>query len=466
MALVAVVAVVLGLVAGLLLGRMVMGARVEGARQAAEARLDEAQAGHMTMTRERDQAYAKRDEVLAAANALEMELRLAHRDLAQMRERMTDWEETKAKFMEATQAGVLATAQTLSSKLIEDHKRESLAAKEAAEKQLQTTSEQLRQEVKQLQGGVEALKGHVAEKSQLVDTVWTALTNPGGAGYFAEVGLANTLRTFGLVEGRDFVLQETVYGEEGTKRLRPDAIVFLPGDSVLVIDSKASKHLLDIARAATPEARDEAQGQFARRMNQHLKDLAGRDYDNAVRAGWNKAGRPAAPARVLNVMYLPHESAIERLGELDADFALSAAKAGIIPAGPAGLACIIGFASVEIRMMRQIENQEHIVQGAEKLLESLAIAIGHVASVGRGIRQAADGFAKLTTTVNSRLLPRARQLQQMGLRPPKPVPGNLNQYQVLELGADATIEGEVAPAETMPSDVATRQPLLDRITSE
>jgi DNA recombination protein RmuC len=450
---------VVGGILGLVLGRLIYAARERGGRLAAEARLDEVQASLMGALRERDQALGKYDEARDTLAAAETRYRLSQQEIETMRRQVGDWEATKAKFLEATQAGVLATAQQLSTKLIEDHKRETAAAKEAAEKQVKETADAMRQEVRILQGGVDALKGQVAEKGQLVDTVWRALTTPAGAGYFAEIGLANTLKSFGLVEGRDFVLQETLYGEEAGRRLRPDAIVFLPGDAVLVIDAKASKHLIELAQAEGTEGEDLIRASLARRMNQHLKDLTDRDYRGAVQNGWRKSGRSGDLSRVLSVMYLPNESALEKLGQADADFPRKAADAQIIPAGPAGLACIIGFASVEIRMMRQIENQEQIVKGAERLLESVAVVIGHAATVGRGIRQAADGFAKLTTSVNGRLLPRARQLQQMGLRAPKPVPGNLGAYQVLDLGAEAMIEGE---AEEVGEGAASALPGWDK----
>jgi DNA recombination protein RmuC len=220
-------------------------------------------------------------------------------------------------------------------------------------------------------------------------------------------------------------------------------LVFLPAESVLVIDAKASKFLVEMARAEGTEREAEAYRNLARTMNQHLKDLCDRDYRGAVTASWRKSGKDSAPARVLTVMYLPNEAALEKLGQADPNFVNKAAQEQILLAGPTGLASIIGFASVEISLMRQIENQKKIVEGAEKLLESLATALTHAGSVGKGIRGAADAFAKLTASLNGRVLPRARELTRLGLRPAKAVPPNLGGFQVLDLGAE-TIEGEVA----------------------
>lgn len=101
--------------------------------------------------------------------------------------------------------------------------------------------------------------------------------------------------------------------------------------------------------------------------------------------------------------------------------------------------------------MRQIENQERIVEKGQQLLDAITTALGYAGSVGKGIRQSAEAFAKLSSSINGRLLPRARDLQRLGLRPGKPIPGNLSAYQVVELGQDVidaeAVEQHVAPME-------------------
>ncbi len=418
-------------------------------RAAAQARLEEALASLGRLETRLEDAMASRDAAVTARAQAEQAAALARQETATTLERMQDWEKTKAEFMSSTKASVLETAQSLSTKLIEDHKRETAEAKAAAEQQIKATTETLRQEVQSLNDGVSQLKGQVAERAIVLDTVWRALSSPSGAGYFAEVGLANTLRSFGLVQERDFVLQATVYdGEAGRKR--PDALVFLPGDAVLVIDSKASKHLIELAQAEGTEREEEAYRSLARTMNQHLKDLGDRDYRGAVRTTYRKAGKEGEITRLLTVMYLPNEAALEKLGLADPSFMQKAAQAEIVLAGPSGLASIVGFASVEISLARQIENQERIVAGTERLLEALATAVGYAGTVGKGIRTAADAFAKLTSSLNGRVLPRARDVSRLGLRPTKPVPDNLPAYQVLDLGAEM-IEGEATDVPEVPA---------------
>ena len=312
-----VLTVVIAAVAGLALGYLAAMLRAGGARSALEAEVGEARAAAgVAESRRLDMQealdLARQGEAMARAEAARAatDAALARQQAESVKAQMADWEKTKAEFLETTKAGVFQTAQTISSKLLEDHKRESAESKLAAQKLLAETTAALKLEVQILTDGVSQLKGTVTEKAQMIDTIQRALSSPGGAGYFAEIGLANTLKSFGLEQGRDFVLQQTVYGAEAERKLRPDAIVFLPGDAVLVIDSKASKHLLDLAEAEDKVGEALAYQGLAKTMNQHLKDLTDKDYRGAVQAGFRKSGRDSEVSRVLSVMYLPNEAAI------------------------------------------------------------------------------------------------------------------------------------------------------------
>jgi DNA recombination protein RmuC len=400
----------------------------------AESRVAELQRQIATLTAERAAAAGARDAALAAeATAL--------RELAVMRQRLGDFERLKEESLKSNQAAVLETAQQVSSKLLADHKRENEEAKKAGEELVRQTTEQLFQRFEHVTHAVAQLKGEVGVSGQQLDTLWRALTSPGGSGYFAEIGLANTLKSFGLVEGRDYLLQHTTEDAATGRRLRPDAIVFLPGNSVMVIDCKASKFLVEIAQAAGVEAEAAAQQNLARTMNQHLKGLAEKDYRSSVTAWCRDSGRGEAITRILSVMYLPNEGTIEQLHLADPDFVVKAAKHQIVPVGPAGLAGFIGFASVEISLIRQIENQQEIVRGTEMLLDNLTTALAHAASVGKGIKGAAEAYDRFSRSVNGRLLGRSRKLAELGLRPGKPMPGNLPSYRVDVL--ESIIEGDV-----------------------
>ena len=410
--------------------------RVAGlpARVAAETRLAEAERTMARLLSERDAAR------LAEAKAASA-LAAADQRLADEERRRADFAHLKEEFLTVSRAAVMGTGQELSSKLLEDHKRENAEAKKAGEEQVRLAADHLVKQLAQVADAVAQLHGRVASDGARLETVLRALSNPSGAGQFAEIGLANTLRSFGLEEGRDFALQPSTEDIETGRRRRPDAVVFLPGDSLLVIDCKASKFLLDIAEQEGGEAEDAAYERLARTMNQHLKDLAGRDYAGAIAADYRRSGQAGGPRRILSVMYLPNEGAVEKLHRADPGFTQRAAGLQIIPAGPAGLACIVGFASNEISLARQIENREQIVALVQALLDGIGLALGHTQALGRGLKAAAEGFEKLTRSVNRSLLPRARRLGRLGVQAGKPLPTHLAGFEV-RLGESELIEGE------------------------
>ena len=414
------------------------------AMAAAETRLAAVQEHLAAAERQRDGAQAARDAALQAQRQAETQAALAAQELAAVKAQMADWEATKAQMLEATKAALLASGQTMSSKLLEDHKREAEAQKKDSAELIKKTTEELQGHVGKLSESVSALHGQVRQTSGQTEQILRALSNPAGAGHYAEIGLENSLREFGLMPGRDYIMQHTIDGNEDGARLRPDAVVFLPGNTVLTIDSKASKFLLEAAESEGTEREAETYAALARTMNTHLKALASKDYATALQATYRKAGKGERIARAINIMYLPTEGGIERLGRADPAFQKKAVQENIVVCGPTGLMSYIGFARIEVDLGQQAENQEKIVAAARNLIEAVSMVIGHVAGVGKGIKAAAESHAKLVGSINSRLLPRQRTLAGLGVRQAKQkdLPGALPSLQVVVQDDGHLIEGE------------------------
>jgi DNA recombination protein RmuC len=424
-----------------------------------ETRLASAEAALAAAREERERAVAATERERTAREGADRQAALAEQARAQMEQRMADWDAVRAQTLDATKAALLETSTTLSSKLLEDHKREAEAAKKQSEELVKQTTENLTKGVQQLVEHVSTLNARVEQSDTKAETILRALSNPAGAGQMAEIGLNNTLETFGLVAGRDFLLQHTIDGEEGS-RLRPDAVVFLPGQSVLTIDCKASKHLLEIADTEGTDRESDTYARLAATMNQHLRALSSKDYASAYRETCRKAGKGERVHRVINIMYLPSEVAVERLAKADPEFMRKAAREQIVVCGPTGLMAYIGFASVEIDLGRQAENQEQIVTGAQRLIEAIGVVVSHVNGVGRGIKTAADSHMKMVKSINGRLLPRGRELGKLGVRMPrgKDLPSPLPMFQIFD-SDNALIEGEA-------EDVTTAGALPDATARE
>lgn len=402
-----------------------------------------------TAETQRLEALGQTERARARAEAAEMQAALKSQEADEMRRRMAEWETTRTESMNAAKAAVLETAQQVSSKLIADHKRESDAAREDTEKRVTKVTETLVGRMKTVAEGLVTLKDQSDTQKHTLDTVWKALSTPGGAGYYAEIGLENTLKTFGLMRDRDFVLQATIAG----KGLRPDAIVFLPGDSVLVVDAKASQFLLHLAEAEGTETEEVERQKLIKTMNEHLRVLAGRDYTAAVLSSYHEAGKPEQVRQILNVMYLPNDGAIEKIGQSDPKFVQRAAQAAITVVGPTALASLVAFARARIEVERQAENHEKIITGTQRLLDATGMFLEHAVRLGSSLKSASKAYDGMAGSLNRFLLPRARVLSHLGVRPSrsKDLPDGFPRYELVEF-EENLIDGEAEGTLALTSD--------------
>lgn len=414
-----------------------------------DQRLKESQA-------EIQQLRSRNEETQGELAQARQETALARQQEAETRKRLADWEEFRKQAEAAAKAATLSSASELSNKLLADHKRENDAAKEASEKRIHETTKKLNEQFESVVKSVAALDSQVKMSGETMDVIHRALSAPSSAGHAAETVLENTLKAFGLTEGRDYSLQHTVDGEDG-RRLRPDALVFLPGDCVLVIDAKASKQLLALAEAEEKgEDLDAAYNELKSSMNKHLRDLTTRDYSNAIRQQFRDLHHEGDPKQVTTFMFLPNDGAVEKLLSADPQIAQKAAAGDIILGGPSSLWAAVGVASMRLKFAKQQENQQRIVEEVEKLIGAIATMAENGVRVGNGLKTALSAFDKMAGSINGNVMPKARKLVQMGV--PQPSKGLNTKFPRLTVQTDA-IE---ADTEVVSEDDDADLPLLGR----
>lgn len=411
--------------------------------------LQELQKKILVVLNERYTYLREKEEAMQARMDAEKKLELAEQKMVDMEKRMQDWETQRGEAVQAAKASILEAGGQLSSKLLEDHKREMEAAKKDSEERAKKASEELLEKMLAVTTKVAALNEQNRQTQEKMSVVWRSLSSPGGAGFLAEVGLENSLKNLGLEPLRDYIMQYAINnGEAGN--LRPDAVIFLPQDMLMVIDSKASKFLLDIAEAEeNGELPQEAFSRLKKTMNDHLKALVSRDYRAAIGALYKESGRSSKTRNILNVMYLPSENAVTHIKRADPDFLGKCEKADIILAGPASLAGLLSLARLNIGAQRQAENQDAIIAGVQDLLDNMVVVLTYADKMGRGIKTAADNFDMFARSVNKRMLPKIRQLTSLGVKPnkSKELPSRLVSYDIRPSDDMLTIEGDVEAVE-------------------
>ncbi len=346
----------------------------------------------------------------------ETESALREQEIDGIKIRMEDWEKAKKESIEAANAAALSVTRELSSKLLEDHKREASAAKKEAEEREKRLSKELLRQVEQVTESVTSLNSRVDQNTETVDDLWKALSSPSGAGQLTELHLENRLKSHGLKKGIDFNIQFYIEG----KNLRPDSVVFLPSNSVLVIDCKASKYLAELAKSEGTEEEETAYSNLSKTMNEHLKSLAGKKYQEQIIESYRAAGRANEINQTFSVMFLPNEGALEKIARADPKFESKARKQSILLAGPAALECLIGFACAQIDLAKQAESHEEIIKRTELLLDTIVAVIGHTGKLGNGLQAAFKNYEELTRSIKGLLSSRARKLGDYGIRPKNP----------------------------------------------
>ena len=359
--------------------------------------------------------------------------------LKELNIRMNEWEILKEKSIEHAKAAIFEVGGKLSSKLIEDHKREAEEANRKNHEKYKETSEILNKQFETIVNSVITLGDQVKDSKNTVDIVRQALLSPSGAGNLAEITLENILKNSGLVSGSDYKMQYSFSGGNDGNRFRPDAVIFLPGDNLMVIDSKASKFFTEIAHADSDPALKE---KLVISMRNHLKQLVSKNYQDEIR---DSIENKKDLNHISMIMFLPSEVALEKLRELDSEFMNKAWENNIYPSGPIGLVNILSHAKFQIMQSKQVDNYKVIIDEVNGLVGSLATLYEHARKVGVSLQSASSNFDKFAGTFNTKIVGKTRKLVNLGVvsKNKSVVPNMIDRYQVISSDKLTIVEGEV-----------------------
>ncbi len=369
------------------------------------------------ITKERDKFLLE----LKAENQLrinaETEVKLAQQENESIAKQMENWEKTKKEHQNAVEATLLETTSKMSSKLLEDHKRASEEAKKESEDNVKKTTEDLHKNFKNVFESVNTLNEQVQANTNKVDTIHGALLSPSGAGNLAEITLENIFKASGLIEGQDYEMQYWVGNSDGGG-LKPDAVIYLPFNNILVVDSKASKFFMEIGEADSDSEVKIAEGKLKITANNHLKDLIKRGYKEAIEEQMKKRGR-AAGGNIEVMMFLPTEDSLQTIRKIDKQFEEKAWKEHIFPVGPTGLINRLLTAGLSISNVKQEQNAQKIADEVKNLIGSIATFQGHALSMGKSLKSSSNKYNKFVGSFNGNFLSKINNLEKLGISPPK-----------------------------------------------
>ncbi|MCD1623809.1 DNA recombination protein RmuC [Citromicrobium bathyomarinum] len=231
-----------------------------------------------------------------------------------------------------------------------------------------------------------------------------SLTNaPKARGRWGERALQNVLEQCGLSEHTDFNLEQSLETAEG--RLRPDAIVNVPGSKKLVIDAKVSLN----AYQAAFEAEDEGERKrhldlHAKSMRGHVQTLGSKSYQSQF---------DDAPDYV--VMFVPGEHFVAAALDADPELWDFAFRNKVLLATPTNLVAIARTVAQVWRQDTIAKEAMEIGKAGGELYDRLAIAAEHMKRVGGGLESAVKNYNKFVGSFERNVLSAGRRLSEKGI---------------------------------------------------
>ena len=248
-----------------------------------------------------------------------------------------------------------------------------------------------------MRAGQEAIR---AEAQRLGNSQTNA---PKARGRWGERALQNVLEQAGLSEHTDFHLEHSVQSEDG--RLRPDAIIRVPGQKILVIDAKVSLNAYQAAFEATEDSEKKRHLDLhARSMRNHVQTLGAKGYQSQF---------DEAPDYV--VMFVPGEHFVSAALEHDPELWDFAFHNRVLLATPTNLVAIARTVAMVWKQDTIAREAVEIGKAGGELYDRLAMAAEHLKRVGSGLESAVGNYNKFVGSFERNVLTAGRRLRDKGI---------------------------------------------------
>lgn len=226
-------------------------------------------------------------------------------------------------------------------------------------------------------------------------------------GNWGEMILETVLERSGLMKGTQYDTQFAAVDADGRRRL-PDAVVYLPEDRCIVIDSKVSlTAYVQVHEAETEEGRRAALHAHLDSVRRHLKDLSAKNYQDL----------PHTRTLDYVFMFIPSEAAY--VEALRGDFSLQreALDRNIALVSPTTLMPMLRAVSNLWRLQQQEENAADIAARAGQLYDKFVGYLDDVEKLGRALgtaNKAYDNARRKLVDGSGNIVRRSEQLKKLG----------------------------------------------------
>ena len=213
-------------------------------------------------------------------------------------------------------------------------------------------------------------------------------------GNLGEKLLEDLLAGSGLIEGKQYLLQRAIRqtdgasqkNEETGKKMKPDAMIFYPATkSVLYIDSKF-KLPTDLDENMDPEREQQGLKEFSTRLRKEVKSLSERKYQEHKHEEY-------VPLPYV-IMFVPSDRALTAVTTFDKTLWSDAFNSKVFIASERHLLMLIEMVNVVWVQQQRLENQDKIIAQATTILDRVTDFVGYFDDIGSALNNAVDAFEK------------------------------------------------------------------------
>jgi len=245
--------------------------------------------------------------------------------------------------------------------------------------------------------GQEAVRG---EAARLVNALRAA---PKARGRWGEQQLRNVLETCGLAEHTDFEMEVSVATEDG--RLRPDAVIRVPGGKSLVIDAKVSLNAYQDAYAAIDET------ERARHLQTHAAAIKAHVTALSAKSYWSQF--EDAPEFV--VMFIPGEHFLAAATDADSTLWDYAFQKRVLLAAPTNLVALARTVAGVWRQEKLAVEARQIGALGKEMYERLAKIANDMRKVGTALNSAVTNYNAFASSLETRALVTGRKFRDLNI---------------------------------------------------
>lgn len=276
--------------------------------------------------------------------------------------------------------------------------------------ELEAVRAQVRELERSREGAYEGLKGLVErlseEEQRLADetrNLVQALRRPTTRGRWGELQLRRVVELAQMVSYCDFTEQAQQSTGDGTG-LRPDLLVHLPGDRLLVVDAKVPlEGYLDALESTDDTTRREQLARHARQLRTHVDQLARKAY-------WEQFSR--TPEFV--VAFLPGDGLLAAALEADPDLLEHALAGRVLLATPISLVALLRTAATGWHEQRLADSAAQVEELGRDLYKRLVVFADHLEKLGKQLAGAVRTYNSAVGSFERRVAPGARRFAELG----------------------------------------------------